>query len=125
MVQCIKVHKNIETRSPMLQCSTFIQAAALVCRRCGNKCKTWHLSKSLVTVSPALKRCRLSSRHFHASRFYDHIHSHGLSTHQTTQYEFCFLFCLAPLCPQMWLPQVAPSSFHYQPGHLSARQIVW
>lgn len=74
-------------------------------------------------MSPAVKRCHLSFRHFHALRFYDHIHSPGLSAHQT-QYEFCHRSHLIPFCPQMLLPQGATSSFHYQPGHLSARQIV-
>ena len=70
LLQVQWVYENTDTRGPALQCGSYC---------CANKCKTRHPSKSLVTVSPAVKRCRPSPGHFHASKLYDHIHSHDLS----------------------------------------------
>lgn len=63
-----EVDENNDTRDQLFKTRDAVEAT-----------DTKLVSKSLVTPSPAVKWCRLSPRHSHASRLYDHIHSHDLS----------------------------------------------
>lgn len=76
------------------------------------------ISPSLVAVSPAVKRCRPSPRHFHALRLYDHIHSHNSPNTSNT------IRILSPFFASHKCCCLGSSLFHYRQGRLSVRQMV-